>query len=67
MSDGKNTASGHRLSLTTAPFVPGPLNDRLLHLGFNRIERLNEQLVAGRKDIFNRWEFDCGRQEAPTT
>jgi pimeloyl-ACP methyl ester carboxylesterase len=35
----------------TAPplFLPGPLNDRLWHLGFNRIDKLNEQLVgAGR-------------------
>jgi len=45
----------------TAPplFLPGPLNDRLWHLGFNRIEKLNEQLVAGREDIFYRWEFDA--------
>jgi pimeloyl-ACP methyl ester carboxylesterase len=45
----------------TAPplFLPGPLNDRLWHLGFNRIETLNEQLVAGREDVFYRWEFDA--------
>lgn len=45
----------------TAPplFLPGPLNDRLWHLGFNRIEGLNEQLVAGREDVFYRWEFDA--------
>jgi pimeloyl-ACP methyl ester carboxylesterase len=45
----------------TAPplFLPGPLNDRLWHLGFNRIERLNEELVAGREDVFYRWEFDA--------
>jgi pimeloyl-ACP methyl ester carboxylesterase len=45
----------------TAPplFLPGPLNDRLWHLGFNRIEKLNEQLVAGREDVFYRWEFDA--------
>ena len=26
-------------------FVPGPINDRLWHLPFNRLERINEQLV----------------------
>jgi pimeloyl-ACP methyl ester carboxylesterase len=40
-------------------FPPGPLNDRLWHLGFNRIENLNEQLVTGREDAFYRWEFDA--------
>ena len=30
-------------------FVPGPINDRLWHLPFNRVERLNEQLVTGRE------------------
>ena len=47
----------------TAPppplFLPGPLNDRLWHLTFNRIDGLNEQLVAGREDVFFRWEFDA--------
>ena len=45
----------------TAPplLLPAPLNDRLWHLGFNRIEKLNEQLVTGREDIFYRWEFDA--------
>lgn len=38
-------------------FAPGPLNDRLWHLGFNRIETLNEQLVTGREDVFFGWEF----------
>jgi pimeloyl-ACP methyl ester carboxylesterase len=40
-------------------FLPGPLNDRLWHLGFNRIDTLNEQLVAGWEDAFYRWEFDA--------
>jgi pimeloyl-ACP methyl ester carboxylesterase len=40
-------------------FLPGPLNDRLWHLGFNRIEGLNEVLVTGREDAFYRWEFDA--------
>lgn len=38
-------------------FLPDQLNDRYWHIPFNRIERLNEQLVAGREDIFFRWEF----------
>lgn len=40
-------------------FLPAPLNDRLWHLGFNRIDGLNELLVAGREDAFYRWEFDA--------
>jgi len=51
----------------TAPplFLPGPLNDRLWHLGFNRIDKLNEQLVAGREDIFYRWEFEAAAKKLP--
>jgi pimeloyl-ACP methyl ester carboxylesterase len=51
----------------TAPplFLPGPLNDRLWHLGSNRIDKLNEQLVAGREDIFYRWEFDAAAKKLP--
>jgi pimeloyl-ACP methyl ester carboxylesterase len=53
----------------TAPspplFLPGPLNDRLWHLGFNRIDKLNEQLVAGREDLFFRWEFDAAARKLP--
>jgi pimeloyl-ACP methyl ester carboxylesterase len=40
-------------------FLPAPLNDRLWHLGFNRIDGLNELLVSGREDAFYRWEFDA--------
>jgi pimeloyl-ACP methyl ester carboxylesterase len=46
-------------------FLPGPLNDRLWHLGFNRIDKLNEQLVAGREDVFYRWEFDAAAKQLP--
>ncbi len=46
-------------------FVPAPLNDRLWHLGFNRIDTLNEQLVAGREDPFFRWEFDAAAKKLP--
>src|SRR4051795_13673690 len=46
-------------------FLPGPLNDRLWHLGFNRIEKLNEQLVSGREDLFFGWEFDAAAKKLP--
>ena len=38
-------------------FVPEPLNDRLWHIPFNRLDKLNEQLVTGREDIFFGYEF----------
>jgi len=38
-------------------FVPGPLNDRLWHIPFNRVDKLPEQLVEGRGDIFFGYEF----------
>jgi len=38
-------------------FVPGPVNDRLWHIPFNRVDRLPEQLVKGREDIFFGYEF----------
>lgn len=46
-------------------FVPGMINDRLWHLPFNRIEGLNEVLVAGREDPFYRWEFDAAAKKLP--
>lgn len=46
-------------------FVPAPVNDRLWHLPFNRIEGLNEQLVTGREDAFYRWEFDAAAKKLP--
>jgi pimeloyl-ACP methyl ester carboxylesterase len=46
-------------------FVPAPINDRLWHLPFNRLNRINEQLVAGREDIFYRWEFDAAAKTLP--
>src|SRR3954451_23799043 len=53
----------------TAPppplFLPGPLNDRLWHLGFNRIDGLNEQLVSGREDLFFGWEFEAAAKKLP--
>ena len=38
-------------------FVPGPLNAKLWHLSFNRVEKVPEQLVEGREDIFFGYEF----------
>jgi pimeloyl-ACP methyl ester carboxylesterase len=46
-------------------FVPAPINDRLWHLPFNRLEKINEQLVAGREDIFFGWEFDAAAKKLP--
>lgn len=46
-------------------FVPGPVNDRLWHLPFNRIDKLNEQLVAGREALFFGWEFDAAARKLP--
>jgi hypothetical protein len=49
----------------SSAFPARPLNDRLWHLGFNRIDTLNEQLVAGREDAFYRWEFDAAAKKLP--
>ena len=38
-------------------FAPTPLNNRLWHLPFNRVDGLPEQLVAGREDVFFGYEF----------
>jgi pimeloyl-ACP methyl ester carboxylesterase len=38
-------------------FVPAPVNNRLWHIPFGRVEKLPEQLVAGREDIFFGYEF----------
>ena len=46
-------------------FVPGPINDRLWHLPFNRLQGINEQLVAGREGVFFRWEFDAAAKPLP--
>lgn len=44
---------------TPAPplFVPGPLNDKLWHIPFNRAAGLPEQLIAGREDVYFGYEF----------
>jgi pimeloyl-ACP methyl ester carboxylesterase len=46
-------------------YVPGPINDRIWHLGFNRIHPLNEQLVTGREDLFFGWEFEAAAKKLP--
>ena len=38
-------------------FVPGPINNRLWHIPFNRVEKLPEQLIEGREDIYFGYEF----------
>jgi pimeloyl-ACP methyl ester carboxylesterase len=38
-------------------FVPEPINNRLWHLPFNRVDKMPEQLVEGREDIFFGYEF----------
>ncbi|WP_231929517.1 alpha/beta fold hydrolase [Micromonospora inositola] len=46
--------------ISTSPPVFGPewLNDRVWHIGFNRLAEVNEQLVRGREDIYFGYEFD---------
>ena len=38
-------------------FIPEPLNNRLWHIPFNRVDTVPEQLVRGREDIFFGYEF----------
>jgi len=40
-------------------FLPPGLNERLWHLAFNQLPKVNEQLVSGREDIFFGAEFDA--------
>jgi pimeloyl-ACP methyl ester carboxylesterase len=49
---------GPPMSTASPPlFVPAPLNNRLWHIPFNRVEKVPEQLVEGREDIFFGYEF----------
>jgi pimeloyl-ACP methyl ester carboxylesterase len=58
-----------RLAVSEAPipgispspplFLPPALNAMLWHLAFNQLPKINEQLVAGREDIFFGAEFDA--------
>ena len=38
-------------------FVPAPVNNKLWHIPFNRVEKVPEQLIVGREDIFFGYEF----------
>jgi pimeloyl-ACP methyl ester carboxylesterase len=38
-------------------FVPEPINNRLWHIPFNRVDKVPEQLVRGREHIFYGYEF----------
>ena len=40
-------------------FLPPLLNERLWHLAFNQLPKVNEQLVIGREEIFFGAEFDA--------
>lgn len=46
--------------ISTSPPAFGPewLNDRIWHIGFNRLATINELLVRGREGIFFGFEFD---------
>jgi pimeloyl-ACP methyl ester carboxylesterase len=38
-------------------FVPGPLNDKVWHIPFNRAGKVSEQLVQGKEHVFFGYEF----------
>lgn len=38
-------------------FVPSALNNRLWHIPFNRVDKVPEQLITGREDIYFGYEF----------
>jgi pimeloyl-ACP methyl ester carboxylesterase len=38
-------------------FAPEPLNNKLWHIAVNRLDKVNEQLVQGREDIYFGYEF----------
>src|SRR5215204_1531123 len=48
-------------------FIPESLNNRLWHIPFNRVDRVPEQLVSGREDIFYGYEFaiQAGNRKLP--
>ncbi len=47
-------------------FVPAPVNNRLWHIPFNRVEQLPEQLIVGREDAFFGYEFAIQGGTLPT-
>jgi pimeloyl-ACP methyl ester carboxylesterase len=38
-------------------FLPEPINDKVWHIPFNRVDKLPEQLIRGREDIYFGYEF----------
>jgi pimeloyl-ACP methyl ester carboxylesterase len=49
---------GPPLAAASPPaFVPGPINDKLWHIPFNRVAKLPEQLIEGREDVYFGYEF----------
>jgi pimeloyl-ACP methyl ester carboxylesterase len=38
-------------------FVPEPINNKVWHIPFNRVDKVPEQLIRGREDIFFGYEF----------
>ncbi len=44
---------------------PRPINNRLWHIPFNRVETLPEQLISGREDIYFGYEFAIQGGELP--
>jgi len=55
------------VSPTPPLFLPPQLNERLWHLAFNQLPKVNEQLVRGREDIFFGAEFaaSAGKKKLP--
>jgi pimeloyl-ACP methyl ester carboxylesterase len=39
-------------------FLPEPINNKIWHIPFNRVEGVPEQLITGREDIYFGYEFD---------
>jgi pimeloyl-ACP methyl ester carboxylesterase len=38
-------------------FIPEPINNKVWHIPFNRVDKLPEQLIRGREDIYFGYEF----------
>ena len=45
------------LSPSPPLFAPARLNNALWHFAFNRLAEVNDQLVAGREDVYFGWQF----------
>ena len=48
---------GSRLPVSPPLFAPAHLNNALWHFAFNRLAAVNDQLVAGREDVYFGWQF----------